>query len=104
MRALTSIAMACCAALVASCSSTPSLEETTGTSDPPVFIKDVVHRVKCEIYDTARSLRATPAAAWADNWAAKVNLTLQVANTGALTPSVQAVKFLPNAYYTGQKR
>ena len=100
MRAL-NVAVACCTVFVAGCSWTPSLEETTGTSDPPIFIGEVVQRVKCELNDTARSLRTNRKAAWASNWAAKVNLTLTVANTGALTPSVQTIKVLPNAYYQG---
>jgi hypothetical protein len=101
MRVLIKAMAAASFSIFAACSWTPSLEETTGNSQPPIFMQDVVSRVKCEIYDAARYLRTQPAAAWADNWTAKVNLTLTVANTGALTPSVQAIQMLPNAYFSG---
>jgi hypothetical protein len=49
VRTLTGIAVACCALFAANCSGVPTLEEATGTTEPPpLFVNDVVLRVKCE--------------------------------------------------------
>jgi hypothetical protein len=103
VRSLIGIAIACCTLFVANCASVPTLEETTGaTEPPPLFVNEVVLRVKCEIYETALALSHQPKFAWTNDWTAKVNLTLAVNNTAGLTPSVATVQFLPSAYYNAK--
>jgi hypothetical protein len=102
MRLSSGLSLLCFAICISGCSWTPSLDEATGSSEPPpIFVDDVVTRVKCEIYDSAKTLDQ-PTLAWAADWQVKANLTLQVVDTGGLTPNVSAVKYLPNAYYNAR--
>jgi hypothetical protein len=104
MRSLNSFLLACCL-IVAGCASVPTLEETTDSTNPPVFIKDVVRRIKCELNFAADYLKRsknTDKLGWTKDWQAKVNLSLQVANTAGLTPNVQTVRFLHSAFYNAK--
>jgi len=80
------------------CSTVPSLEETTGGQDSPVFISDVVERVKCELADAFADKFANKDYSWLQNWTAKADLTLSVNNSAGLTPSVTTTNYFKNAY------
>ncbi|MGA7326095.1 MAG: hypothetical protein WBX25_16820 [Rhodomicrobium sp.] len=78
----------------------PSIYEATGSADPPaVFIRDVIDRVKCEVYDAAESVGAYRNLEWASDWTAKTVLTLTIVNTDGLTPNVALVDPLKSALY-----
>jgi len=85
-------------ALVATgCTSTPHLSEVTGTSDSPVFIRDVVQRVKCEVSDAFGPKLQDPKYAWLSSWTAHIDLTLQVNENSGISPSGSYTRFQTNA-------
>ncbi|MGO9170364.1 MAG: hypothetical protein ACLP7P_00130 [Rhodomicrobium sp.] len=100
MRILSGLRAVVFCVLLFGCSWPPTLEQTTGSSEPPkVFIKDVLQRVKCEIFDAAQSLQRRKNLEWMKDWSAKNNLSLSLVTSAGLTPNVSAVNPLQNAYY-----
>jgi hypothetical protein len=85
------------AAALCGCSYVPSLERTTGAENSPVFIKDVVERVQCELLDGFGDKIDSPEYAWLASWTAKADLTLTLTEAAGITPSVTATKIFPNA-------
>ena len=81
-----------------SCSVVPELSDATGRQDNPVFIADVVTRVKCEIADSFDELRPYHSFDWVQSWAAKVDLTLQANTQAGIAPSGSYTKFQKNAF------
>ena len=75
------------------CSATPPMEAVTGTPDSPVFIKDVVDRVKCELAGAFGDKLSNPEYYWLRTWTVKADLTLIVTDSGSLTPSVATTEY-----------
>jgi len=84
--------------LFAGCSQVPSLEAAVGDENPQILVRDVVQRIKCEIADAFDDKIDAPGYEWLQNWTAKVDLTLQVSESGGTSPSVSYTKILPNAF------
>jgi hypothetical protein len=74
------------------------MEAVTGTPDSPVFIKDVVERVKCELADAFGDKINNPQYYWLRTWTVKADLTLIVTDSGSLTPSVVTTTYFQNAF------
>jgi len=91
----------------ASCVAPPPLAQATNnfpfTGSIPIH--DVVQRVKCDLADAlyAKVYQSKDPLkfAWMQNWTAKADLTLEIDNTGGITPSVSYTWPLPNAYVFG---
>ena len=88
------------AGFLSGCSVVPQLSEATGRADSPIFISDVVTRVKCEIADSFEELRPHDEFNWIRDWTAKVDLTLQANNQAGISPSGSYTKFQKNAFNT----
>jgi hypothetical protein len=88
----------CSACISSGCSWVPSLEEATGSTNPPVLISQVVQRVKCEIADAFADRIRYPEYQWMAGWTAKVDLTLQANDQGGVTPGVTFTQYLRNAF------
>lgn len=96
-----------CGLAVASCLAPPPLTQATNnlpfTGSIPIH--DVVQRVKCDLadalYEKVYHSKDPLKFAWMQNWTAKADLTLEIDNSGGITPSVSYSWPLPNAYLTG---
>lgn len=74
------------------CTTLPSLDPIDGTQateDGSISIREVVTRVKCELYDATKDVRRDYW--WFRYWGAKVDLDLIVNEQAGLTPSVAFV-------------
>jgi hypothetical protein len=90
------------ASLLSGCSTTPSLEATSGAGpdETRILIADVVRRVKCEIADAFDDKLGDRDYDWLWNWTAKVDLQLQVNETAGAGPSVTYTHYYRNAFNT----
>jgi len=87
-------------ALAPSCTIVPSLEETTGTQNPKLYINDVVMRVKCEL-SLAYGDRQKGQNLWLKDWSVKTDLSLQINEQGGITPSLSYTQFQRSAVNVG---
>jgi hypothetical protein len=74
------------------CTTLPSLDPIDGTQaaeDGSISIREVVARVKCELYDATKDVRRDYW--WFRYWGAKVDLDLIINEQAGLTPSVAFV-------------
>ena len=78
------------------CTGVPSLQQTTGSADAPVFVTDVVKRVKCEIRGAFADKYQGSSYLWIRNWTAKADLTLTLNESAGLSPSVQTTSVFKN--------
>jgi hypothetical protein len=92
-----SIAAASQLILQVGCTSTPSLSEITGTEQSPVFIKDVVQRIKCEITEAFDDKLRNPDFRWLSDWTAHVDLTLTINDNAGIGPNGSYQRFQNNA-------
>jgi hypothetical protein len=96
-----------CVPLVASCVALPPLTQATNNLPfaASIPIHDVVQRVKCDLTDALYAKiyqsRDPLKFAWMQNWTAKADLTLEINDTGGITPSVSYTKPLANGYVSG---
>ena len=88
----------CLTPLLVSCSTVPPLSQATGTQDSPIFVSDVVRRIKCEIADAFDDKVNDPHFLWLDTWTAKVDLSLQINEFAGVSPSAAYTKFFKNAF------
>jgi hypothetical protein len=93
---------------VQSCTTVPSLEHTTGAPNARLFTHDVVKRIKCEltyafidkVYYGKAKLRRDDIRRkylWVDDWTIKADLTLEVNEQGAISPSGSYTHMQQNA-------
>jgi hypothetical protein len=91
------------ASQVAACSTVPPLSHVT--SNAPfgnnIKVDDIVQRVKCEVADALDKKVEKKRFKWLESWTVKTDLTLQVNETGGLTPSATFVQPLQNAFPLG---
>jgi len=87
----------------AGCSTVPPLSDVTNNAPfgTRISVDDVVKRVKCELADALRHRMEEPSFRWIESWTAKADLTLQVNESGSITPSVTFIEPLHNAYPLG---
>jgi hypothetical protein len=96
-----------CGALAASCVAPPPLTQATNNFPfaRSIPIHDVVQRVKCDLTDAlyAKVYQSKDRLkfAWMQSWTAKADLTLEIDDTGGITPSVSYTHALPNAFVFG---
>ncbi len=96
---LNGVAVVSCLSVASGCSQVPTIGETIGTTDPPsIVMSDIVHRVKCELADAFDERIGQQDFLWLQNWTAKVDLTLQVNNSGGVSPAVSYTKYYKNAF------
>jgi hypothetical protein len=96
-----------CGIAETSCVAPPSL--TAATNNFPfsssIPIHDVVQRVKCDLtaalYEKIYKNKNPQKFAWMQNWTAKADLTLEVNESGGLTPSFSYIQPLSNAFLFG---
>jgi hypothetical protein len=96
--------------LQSACTSTPPLSHVTNNTPfgENISVNDVVKRVKCELADAIIKIDDDDAMKekkgektqfkWLDSWTAKADLTLQVNETGGITPNVTFSQPLKNAF------
>jgi hypothetical protein len=88
-----------------SCTKTPDYSKvvSNGPFAPDISIPDIVNQVKCELAVAIHKKKASTKRnlAWLDSWTAKADLTLQVNDTGSITPSIAFVEPLKNVFPTG---
>jgi hypothetical protein len=89
------------AGLSSSCTTVPSLSEATGSRDSPIYISEVVKRVKCEIADRLADKVITDNYAWMKDWTAKIDMTFQVNDQAGVTPTVAYTRYYRNAFNFG---
>jgi hypothetical protein len=65
---------------------------------PPISVDEIVQRVKCELADALRQKMEEKNLKWLKSWTAKADLTLQVNESGGITPNVTFTQPLHNAY------
>lgn len=92
-----------CASLVTGCSTVPPLSHATNnfpfTSSIPV--QEIVQRVKCELSNSFDEKMQQPDFKWIRSWTVKADLTLEVDETGGVSPSLTYIQPLKNAFYPG---
>lgn len=92
---------------VTSCLGPPPLTDATNNIpfSGSIPLHDVVQRVKCDLaealYERVYKSPMRARFAWMQNWTAKADLTLEVDETGGITPSFSFLKPLPNAFILG---
>ncbi|MGA7327272.1 MAG: hypothetical protein WBX25_22985 [Rhodomicrobium sp.] len=72
---------------------TPPLSQATGTENSPIFIRDVVQRVKCELSDAFDKKTSQPQFLWLADWTAHVDLTLSINDNAGLSAGVTHTDF-----------
>jgi hypothetical protein len=96
-----------CSLAEASCVALPPLSQATNNLPFAVSIPihDVVQRVKCgladALYDRVYRSKDPVKFAWMRNWTAKADLTLEINDSGGITPSFTFTNPLQNAFITG---
>jgi hypothetical protein len=87
------------------CSTVPPLSHVTNNLPygKDISVDDVVTRVKCELADSLRKrmTKDVPNFRWLENWTAKADLTLQVNESGGVTPNATFTQPLQNAFPVG---
>ncbi len=86
---------------LAACTSLPSLDPIEGTqaaADGSIPIRDVVKRVKCELYDATKDVQKEYW--WFKYWGAKIDLDLIVNEQAGVTPSLAFLDPLPTVKNT----
>src|ERR1700733_7923030 len=87
-------------AITSNCTTVPPLEAATNnfafSSNIPIH--DIVQRVKCELSDALDEKTQQPDFRWMADWTAKIDLTLEVNDTGGVSPGATYVVPLHNAY------
>ncbi len=103
MRSVWGVGVGTVLALLTTACSVPPLWHVTnnGPFEKDISIDDVVERVKCELADAVRQKMDETKLKWLESWTAKADLTLQVNETGSITPNVAYVQPLHNAYDLG---
>jgi hypothetical protein len=101
LQVLSRIAPPCAFTLFSVGCGTPPLSHATNnlpftTSIP---IHDIVQRVKCELSDALDEKTEDPQFRWMQSWTAKVDLTLEVNESGGISPSLAYVQPLANGFF-----
>jgi hypothetical protein len=66
-----------------------------------ISVEDVVLRVKCELADSVVKKMKEQNLKWLENWVAKADLTLQVNESGGITPNAVFTQPLHNVFNLG---
>jgi hypothetical protein len=96
-----------CALLSASCAVTPPLSDATNNFPftQSIPIHDIVQRVKCDLSDALYTKiykdDVKHQLQWMRSWTAKSDLTLQINESGGISPSFGFTQPLHNAFFLG---